>query len=166
MPEYIFIRSEIHCNGLMHFWAKSGMGDRWVIPLRLLLKHPRCQLSIQTRKPFHVVVPPQVCSLSFATKVTWLSLGSGSSGMSQFETRPSRLRSVVEERGVESDDPPVSATMSNDGSAKRLSLFNLKWNIRNCHYLGVRNHLRQRSYSHILQFHNFSHRKSFRHFLG
>ena len=52
------------------------------------------------------------------TKVTWSFRGSGRLGGLQFSTVPSMLRSWVEERISDPDEPPVSRTVFSLGSEK------------------------------------------------
>ena len=52
------------------------------------------------------------------TKVTWFFRGSGRSGGAQLRTGPLMLSSEFDERIPESDDPPVSRTVSNEGSER------------------------------------------------
>ena len=53
------------------------------------------------------------------TKVTWFFRGSGRSGGAQLPTGPLMSSRVVVERIPELDDPPVSRTVSMEGSGKK-----------------------------------------------
>ena len=53
------------------------------------------------------------------TKVTWFFRGSGRSGGAQLPTGPLMSSRVVVERIPELDDPPVSRTVSMEGSGEK-----------------------------------------------